>query len=273
MTFSDTVVVTGTPRLVLRMDAYNVNADYNRGSNSTKLVFHYAVKADDTTPGSKSFSVDDNAVHASRGLQLNGGTIKSTTGVDATLSGTRLANLDDAHRVGLTVDRISISSSPANGDTYGIGEHIDFVMHMSSPPFVHNIGVSKLAFRLGDGSSSPTNNRQASYRDPNTPVQRPYRYTVVCQGRRETRPKGGTKYCHRGPWGEVVRGGWDSAWGGGYPSRRSPISRQESRRWSSKSCRIRSPGSVRPSKPSPPGIPSRSSPTRSTRRAGAFANG
>ena len=35
-----------------------------------------------------------------------------------------------------------------------------------------------------------------------------------CQGRRETRPKGGAKHCHRGRGGEVVRGGRDWAWGG-----------------------------------------------------------
>ena len=33
----------------------------------------------------------------------------------------------------------------------------------------------------------------------------------LCQGRRETRPKGGAKHCHRDRGGEVVRGGRDSA--------------------------------------------------------------
>ena len=32
-----------------------------------------------------------------------------------------------------------------------------------------------------------------------------------CQGRRETRPKGGAKHCHRGRRGEMVRGGRDEA--------------------------------------------------------------
>ena len=34
---------------------------------------------------------------------------------------------------------------------------------------------------------------------------------AVCQGRREIRPKGGAKHCHRGRRGEVVRGGRDEA--------------------------------------------------------------
>ena len=36
----------------------------------------------------------------------------------------------------------------------------------------------------------------------------------ACQGRRETRPKGGAKHCHRGRRGEMVRGGRDEAGGG-----------------------------------------------------------
>ena len=44
-----------------------------------------------------------------------------------------------------------------------------------------------------------------------------------CQGRRETRPKGGAKHCHRGRGGEVVRGGRDSAWGGGSRKRREGV--------------------------------------------------
>ena len=37
---------------------------------------------------------------------------------------------------------------------------------------------------------------------------------LVCKGRRETRPKGGAKHCHRGRRGEMVRGGRDEAGGG-----------------------------------------------------------
>ena len=48
-----------------------------------------------------------------------------------------------------------------------------------------------------------------------------------CQGRRETRPKGGAKHCHRGRGGEVVRGGRDSAWGGGSRKRREGVARLE----------------------------------------------
>ena len=39
------------------------------------------------------------------------------------------------------------------------------------------------------------------------------RRTAGCQGRRETRPRGGAKHCHRSRVGEVVVGGRDWAWG------------------------------------------------------------
>ena len=56
----------------------------------------------------------------------------------------------------------------------------------------------------------------------------PYTSLVdVCQGRGETRPKGGAKHCHRGRGGEVVRGGRDSAWGGGSRKRREGVARPE----------------------------------------------
>ena len=48
-----------------------------------------------------------------------------------------------------------------------------------------------------------------------------------CQGRRETRPKGRAKHCHRSRGGEVVRGGRDSAWGGGSRKRREGVARPE----------------------------------------------
>ena len=49
----------------------------------------------------------------------------------------------------------------------------------------------------------------------------------VCQGRRETRPKGGAKHCHRGLRGEMVRGGRDEAGGGVSRKRREGVARPQ----------------------------------------------
>ena len=45
------------------------------------------------------------------------------------------------------------------------------------------------------------------------PTTRFSKCSTRCQGRRETRPKGGAKHCHRGRRGEMVRGGRDEALG------------------------------------------------------------
>ena len=50
---------------------------------------------------------------------------------------------------------------------------------------------------------------------------------AVCQGRRETRPKGGAKHCHRGRRGEMVRGGRDEAGGGVSRKRREGVARAQ----------------------------------------------
>ena len=46
-----------------------------------------------------------------------------------------------------------------------------------------------------------------------------------CQGRRETRPKGGATHCHRVLRGEIVRGGRDEAGGGVSRKRREGVAR------------------------------------------------
>ena len=52
-------------------------------------------------------------------------------------------------------------------------------------------------------------------------------HCCLCQRRRETRPKGGPKHCHRGRGVEVVRGGRASARGGVSRKRREGVARPE----------------------------------------------
>ena len=54
-----------------------------------------------------------------------------------------------------------------------------------------------------------------------------YNLRRSCQGRRETRPKGGAKHCHRGLRGEMVRGGRDEAGGGVSRKRREGVARPQ----------------------------------------------
>ena len=78
VTFSEAVVVTGTPRLALPIGSATRYATYQSGSSSATLVFHYTVQNTDE-------DIDGVAL-AANPLELNGGSIKSTTDLDANLT-------------------------------------------------------------------------------------------------------------------------------------------------------------------------------------------
>jgi hypothetical protein len=75
--FSEAVTVTGTPQFVMNLGGFqNVYANYSSGSGSTTLNFMYELIAAD-------FDSDGMALSS---FQLNGGTIKSGSNVDADLT-------------------------------------------------------------------------------------------------------------------------------------------------------------------------------------------
>jgi hypothetical protein len=78
VTFSETVLVTGTPRITLETGATDRNVNYTSGSNSTTLTFAYTVQAGDT-----SADLDYTATTA---LALNGGTIRDAASNNAVLT-------------------------------------------------------------------------------------------------------------------------------------------------------------------------------------------
>ena len=77
VTFNETVVVTGTPRLRLRIGTRNRTAGYLRGTDTAALVFAYEVADGDE-------DTDGVGVEAGR-IALNGGTIKDEADNDAVL--------------------------------------------------------------------------------------------------------------------------------------------------------------------------------------------
>ncbi len=78
VSFNETVIVSGTPRVVLETGATDRNANYSSGSNSTTLSFTYTVQAGDT-------AADLNYVSTSA-LELNGGTIRDAALNNAVLT-------------------------------------------------------------------------------------------------------------------------------------------------------------------------------------------
>ena len=78
VTFSKAVNVTGTPQITLETGTTDRAVNYTSGSGTATLTFNYTVQTGDT-----SADLDYASTSA---LALNGGTIKSLSGVDATLT-------------------------------------------------------------------------------------------------------------------------------------------------------------------------------------------
>jgi hypothetical protein len=76
--FSEAVIVTGTPQLVLETGATDHAATYQSGSGTNVLTFQYTVQAGD--------SASDLDATATGALQLNGGTIVDAAGNAAELA-------------------------------------------------------------------------------------------------------------------------------------------------------------------------------------------
>ncbi len=114
--FSKTVYVVttgGTPYITLETGSTDRNASYASGSGSSTLTFNYTVQAGDT-----SSDLDYVAITS---LALNGGTIKTVSGMDATLTlpapgATGSLGANKAIVIDTTAPTISnVSSSSANG--------------------------------------------------------------------------------------------------------------------------------------------------------------
>jgi hypothetical protein len=78
VTFSEAVTVTGTPQLTLETGTNDTVVNYASGNGTTTLTFNYRVR-----DGDSSSDLDYKATDS---LALNGGTIKSSVGIDATLT-------------------------------------------------------------------------------------------------------------------------------------------------------------------------------------------
>ena len=145
VTFSATVVVTGTPLLALNSGG---TASYAAGSGSGTLTFIYTVAA-----GQNSARLDYTSTTA---LSLNGGTIKDTATSPASLT---LPSPGAAGSLGanknIVIDTTAptvtnVSSTTANG-TYGLGSVISVTVTFSTPVIV--TGTPLLALNSGGTAS------------------------------------------------------------------------------------------------------------------------
>ncbi len=153
--FNKPVAVTGAPQLALGIGAATKQAGYAGGSGTATLAFRYVVVSADADADGLSV--------AAGALALNGGTIKVSGGTaDALLGlGAHAVANSGGHKVAggtftaSSPSAASVTSAPASGDTYGLGERIEVRVTFARPVVV--TGAPQLA--LGIGSAT----KQAGY--------------------------------------------------------------------------------------------------------------
>ena len=125
VTFSESVVVTGRPRLTLDVGGEDRTAEYEIGTGTTALLFAYKVDEDDEDDDGVSIAADQ--------LRLNGGTITDRANNPAFLTHSAVMT-QSGHRVdGVRPKLVSTGGAVANGETLTLtfDEPLD---GSSSPP-------------------------------------------------------------------------------------------------------------------------------------------
>ena len=149
--FDEAVVVTGEPRLPMMVgERLRNRVLYSGGSGTDALTFSYTVLAGDMD--------DDGVSVAANSLRLtDGATIKDVSGLSvASEKGTvSHAALSDqpGHKVDAVapgIESVAISSSPASGDAYLIGEVIELTVTFSEDVAVS--GSPMLGIMVGTGN-------------------------------------------------------------------------------------------------------------------------
>ena len=160
VTFSEGVLVTGSPRVGIEIGAATRYAPFvfaatSEGSPCLSgacdvLLFRYLIQASDTDMNGVSIPRD--------ALDLNGGAIRDADGNAANLDLGQHAITDApdvrvdgsrSHEPG-TVERVGVSSSPQNGQSYGAGETIRVVFEFNRELIV--TGAPIAAIEIGDGT-------------------------------------------------------------------------------------------------------------------------
>ncbi|HSF28659.1 MAG TPA: hypothetical protein VLA53_06535, partial [Nitrosopumilaceae archaeon] len=144
VTFSESVVVTGTPQLLLETGATDRQANYVSGSGTTTLTFNYVVQTGDTS--------NDLDYVATNSLELNSGTIKDVALNNAILTlpapgatGSLGANKNIV--IDTTSPTVTNVSSTSSDGSYNVGETIDITVTFSGA--VNVSGVPQLLLETG----------------------------------------------------------------------------------------------------------------------------
>ncbi len=152
--FSDSVDVTGTPRVALGIDTCpgdDCFATYASGTGTDTLVFEYVVRGGDGDSNGLSIAAD--------ALKLNSGTINASSGGAAAVLdfGTHAFSNSSSHIIGGGRYIVSVSlNSPPSGDTYLLGDTIEVTFTYNGPhsyaggSVSDNAAVTKGRITIGD---------------------------------------------------------------------------------------------------------------------------
>lgn len=162
VTFSQAVEVTGivgsTPVLILTIGAATVNATYYSGSGTTQLVFAYTILSGQNDVNGISIGANS--------MAFNGGSIKSLSGVTATITHTAVTDnaLYLVDTTNPTVSTVAITGATGVSNSFvNVGDVVTATVTFSksvtitgSPTLGLNIGgtVVQAAYSSGSGSTS-----------------------------------------------------------------------------------------------------------------------
>ena len=161
LTFNVAVDVTGTPQVGLGIGSNTRQAAYVSGDGTTELLFRYTVVAGDWD--SNGVSIAANALGLNSGAIVTGGTTTNTWlglgSLAITDSGDHV--VDGSTLTATAVSDVSITSTPASGDTYyRLGEVIQVTVTFNRAlNVVTTGGIPQLALSVG------TQTRQSAVSD------------------------------------------------------------------------------------------------------------
>ncbi len=162
VTFSENVIVTGTPQLSLQIGGATKKAGYASGSGTAALVFEYTVATGDTD--ADGISIDANA------LSLNSGTIKDAPGNAATLTHTAVSD-DSNHKVDTQNPSINNIAFISGEGPYRAGEVIQTTVTFNEKVIV--TGTPQLSLQIGSAT------KKADYQRDDGNGTLLFEYTVV----------------------------------------------------------------------------------------------
>ena len=150
VSFSEPVIVTGTPQLTLAINANTRQADYASGTSTGSLRFTYGVQFSD---------VDTNGISiTANALTLNGGTIRDSDGNNAVLGlGSHAITNASNHRVDGRIAIDGPSTPRGGGDTYEVNELVSITVYLgeevtANPTMPGGTVNAQLALTLDSGT-------------------------------------------------------------------------------------------------------------------------